>query len=418
MSPPSDVGTAAKPADPVLLLDLSVTHWVPGAALMSPSALDFLVRSNTGNFAFRYAVAEQFFPGTPLGIFDEGQVLPARPGTVVMACANWIGRSAEHELANERRFELLDRVHSPVVPFGLGCQLPLDAGFDDLGLATKKFLLRLCELAPSMSVRDEQTARLLEAIGYRSVHVTGCPSNFINPDPALGAAIIAATRRLLQRNATWDSIATCLTEYTGGYDFSSQVFEQHFAMMRDHMATYVVQDYPLLPVLMRHTDRLPQEYLPQQFPGTGATAHEMALVLRRCAVYFASYDQWLLQARRFDLGYGMRLHGNLTTLQAGVPSLVITHDARTIESSRTLGLPSVTAPEFLSLDLRTPRPLLERILDTASGYDARRRVLARRMHDHLRQASLALPPTLSLLVADTPDRTPAEPHGVELDAIR
>jgi hypothetical protein len=402
----------------VLLLDLSITHWVPGAALMSPATLDHLTGSNTGNFAFRYAVAEQFFPGTPLGTFEPGQPLPGRRGTVVMACANWIGRSAEHEVANANRFAYLDRIDMPVVPFGLGCQLPLGAVFDDLGLATKKFLLRLCELAPSMSVRDEQTAQMLHTLGYRSVHITGCPSNFINPDPDLGASIAAAARRLLERDAGWDSIATCLTEYSGGYDFSSQVFEQHFAMMRDHAATYVVQDYPLLPVLMRSTGRLPQEYMPQQFPGTGATPNEMALVLRRCAVYFASYDQWLLQARRFDLGYGMRLHGNLTTLQAGVPSLVITHDARTVESCRTLGLPNMGARDFVALEPRTPRPLLECILGSAIHYDARRRELALRMQDHLRQCSLPLPPGLRRLVAEVPEDLPSDMHGVELDAIR
>ncbi len=405
-------------ADPVLLMDMAVTHCVPGAALMPPATLDELARNNTGNFAFRYAIADQFFPGTPLGTFEPGQPRPERGGTVVMACANWIGQSREHEVANEKRFAFLESLDVPVVPFGLGCQLPLDGVFDDLGLATQKFLLRLCELAPSMSVRDEQTARMLHSVGYRSVHVTGCPSNFINPDPGLGASIAKAARRLLERDAGWDTIAIGLTEYSGGYDFSWQVFEQHFGMMREHAATYVVQDYPLLPVLMRRSERLPQEYLPQHFPGTGATAQEMALVLRRCAVYFASYDQWLLQARRFDLAYGMRLHGNLTTLQAGVPSLVITHDARTVESCRTLGLPNLRAESFLALDLRTPRPLLEAILHSVIGYDDRRRELARRMRDHLRQCSLPVPPGLQVLVADSAEGLPSDLRGVELDAIR
>ncbi len=383
---------------PALILDLSVGHAIPGAALLPPSEVDYLAGSNAGNFAFRYALTEQFFPATPLGTFETLADLPPRMGTVVLACANWIGNSAEHELANEKRWASLAAFESPVVPFGLGCQLPLKTRFDDLVLPTRKFLLRLCELAPSMSVRDEQTAELLHGIGYRQVQVTGCPSNFINPDPGLGRAVLEAARQLVRRFATWDELALCLTEYSGGYDTSSRVFEQHFALMRDHGATYVVQDYPLLPMLMRRGVPLPPEYQPTQFPGVGADAGQMALVLRRSAVYFAAYEQWLLQSRRFDLAFGMRLHGNITTMQAGVPSMVITHDTRTAQSCRTIGLPSMPAASFLEQDLRSPEPVLQCIADTAGHYDGRRHQLALRMLEHLRLSALPVPPTLQALL--------------------
>jgi hypothetical protein len=383
---------------PALILDLPIAHGIPGAALLPPSQIDNLAGSNAGNFAFRYALTEQFFPGVPLGTFETLHHQAPRGGTVVVACANWIGNSLEHAYANEKRYDSLLDFGSPVVPFGLGCQLPLSARFDDLILPTRKFLLRLCDLAPSMSVRDEQTAELLYSIGYRKVQVTGCPSNFINPDPQLGQEITNTTRQLIQRFATWKELALCLTEYSGGYDVSSQIFEQHFALMRDHAATYVVQDFPLLPLLMRRGTALPPEYHPENFPGTGADVETMSLVLRRSAVYFAAYEQWLLQARRFDLAFGMRLHGNITTMQAGVPSLVLTHDARTAQSCRTIGLPSMPAASFLEQDLRSPEPLLQRIADTTSSYDARRRELGLCMIEHLRLSALPIPASLLTLL--------------------
>jgi Polysaccharide pyruvyl transferase len=396
MNPPERTHALALPA---LLLDLPVAHHIPRAALLPAAQVDALAGSNAGNFAFRYALSELFFPGTQVGTFQTLNDMPRRMGTVVVACANWIGNTPEHADANEKRWGSLSDFESPVVPFGLGCQLPLHTRFDDLILPTRKFLLRLCELAPSISVRDEQTAELLHSIGYRKARVTGCPSNFINPDPGLGAQVGAAARRLLSQFATWQELALCLTEYSGGYDTSSRVFEQHFALMRDHAATYVVQDYPLLPVLMGQGAPLPQEYQSAQFPGTGADDARMRLVLRRSAVYFAAYEQWLLHARRFDLAFGMRLHGNITTFQAGVPSMVITHDARTAQSCRTIGLPSMPAKSFLEQDLRSPEPLLQCIADTVSAYDARRRDLARSMVDHLRSSELTVPPMLLPLIA-------------------
>ena len=44
-----------------------------------------------------------------------------------------------------------------------------------------------------MSVRDEYTADVLAKFGIKNTIVTGCPSNFINLDPRLGAKIIEKT---------------------------------------------------------------------------------------------------------------------------------------------------------------------------------------------------------------------------------
>jgi putative thioredoxin len=46
---------------------------------------------------------------------------------------------------------------------------------------------------------------------------------------------------------------------------------------------------------------------------------------------------------------------------------------------------------------------LECVLGSAIHYDARRRGLAQRMQDHLRQCSLPLPPGLRRLVAEAPE---------------
>jgi hypothetical protein len=386
----------------MLLLDLRDSHHVDGAGIADAAAIDRRTGCNSGNFAFRYALVQRFFPGAELARFDALNNLHDPNGCVVLACANWIGLSPEHDSANADRWGSLSSANVRVVPFGLGCQIPLGTGFDALGEATKGFLLRLCEMAPSMSVRDEQTADLLRSIGYTAAEVTGCPSNFINADPALGRKMAERAQLLLDNGSGWSRLAVHMTEYSGGYSYSSDVFMRQFMLMRDHGASYAVQDLPLLPFLTREMPDLPPEYESKLFPDLGCDDDAISLVLRRHATYFASYDQWLLSARKFDLGFGMRLHGNMATIQAGVPSIVVTHDARTEQLCRTMGLPNVDVQTFLRFDVSHPGPLLDVMVRKLPRYDACRSLLAERMQRHLVRSGLPVAPVVSCL-ADIPD---------------
>lgn len=375
---------------PDLILDLPDPHSIRGAGLLDATEINRRTGSNSGNFAFRYALIERFFPESALGTFAS--LNNASPQLVVaVACANWIGLSPQHEATCSERFQTLTTTSASVVPFGLGCQMPAGTTFAMLGSGTRKFLLRLCELAPSISVRDTQTAELLRSVGYSRVSVTGCPSHLINPSPTLGRLLLDRTQSLLARRVGWAELALTMTEYTGGYPFSADMFAWHYRMMRDHGSCYVGQDLPLLPILLRQSNDLPLEYSRIHFPGLASSDEEMLLVLRRHAVYFTSYDAWLMHMKKFDLCLGMRLHGNITATQAGVPSLVIAHDDRTVESCKTLGMPWMAVDAFLEMDHRTPAGILERIADALRSFDASRAVLAGEMREHLKRSGLATP---------------------------
>lgn len=378
----------------MLLLDLKDSHAIPGAALLPSHEIDRRNGNNAGNFAFRYALTRRFFPEAVPGTFAMLNSLEAPEAVAVMACSNWIGLSPEHEQANRDRFESLNSASIRTVPIGLGCQVPEGTRFEQLGPWTRRFLGRLAESSPSMSVRDEQTAEVLGQMGYRHCVVTGCPSNFINPDPQLGTRMAARVQAFLDADASWADVAICMTEYSGGYDFSADLFRRQYDLMVSQGATYVIQDLPLLPVLLGETKELPVEYSLRHFPGMAPDEATLARTLRRHSVYYTAFDDWLLQMRRFDVCFGMRLHGNMAALQAGVPAMILTHDARTAQLCQTMSLPHIPALQWLALPPGHSRRMWERMLPALEAYDARRKLVAGLMREHLEACGLDIPHAL------------------------
>jgi hypothetical protein len=48
---------------------------------------------------------------------------------------------------------------------------------------------------------------------------------------------------------------------------------------------------------------------------------------------------WIDELRGYDFAYGTRIHGNVAALLAGTPSVVLTHDSRTLELCRYFDIP-------------------------------------------------------------------------------
>ena len=57
-----------------------------------------------------------------------------------------------------------------------------------------------------------------------------------------------------------------------------------------------------------------------------------------------SVHSWMFGIRDISFSTGLRLHGNMCSLQCGIPAAWIYHDSRTEELCKTMGLP------FMSLD--------------------------------------------------------------------
>lgn len=360
-----------------LVLDLEDGSGIQHAWRCSPSEIDRRTGRNTGNFAFRYSILNFLVQGElVVGGFSR---LDNTDGfdAVLLACSNWIGSTPNHERANRNRFESLANTTVPVIALGLGTQLSYGQGKAALGEWTLKFLQRLAERSPAVSVRDEFTAELLSSVGFGAVHATGCPSNFISPSTTLGSQLRDKVDRLLQAQSSWDELFTLVQEYSGPNAFGSAVFSSHVQTLARAPSAYVVQDMPLISALLNSPFVLPPEYEPDKFPAIPVElVPGYPRLLRQKSMFFTDFSEWMQFARRADLSFGMRLHGNMAALQSGVPSLVVTHDLRTAELTRHMGMPNVSAKEYLQMDLASPSAILSHLRGFLGEFDARRSTLA------------------------------------------
>lgn len=382
-----------------LYLDMADVSAIPDAYRLGTEALMAATGINIGNFAFRHAlprILAEFGSYRPVtytaylkAVEEEGPV-----ERVLVSCANWLGTSEADEKNNGFRAMALEKADAPIDCFGLGVQAHAGAQEARLGPNTLRMAHVMSERAKAISVRDRLTQDTLEAAGITNTVITGCPSNFINPDPGLGGQIAARASALATGRPGWDSLRTVISEASGGHAASGDVIRACLALMAAHPVFYVAQTPALLPLLLGETPAVPEAYRANS-PFEDEKALKQALI--KALLHFSSIDAWMDFARSCQLSFGMRIHGTMVPLQAGVPSLLIQHDSRTAGLAQHMGIPAMTPETFLSYQAEGPASLLAYIAREMGGYDTHRRGLAGTMRDYVTGNGLMPHPDLVAL---------------------
>jgi hypothetical protein len=380
-------------------LDLPCIGEVPQAYRADSSELMAVSGLNIGNFAFRHAlrfILADFDTYSPVRYPAYHQA--AQRGDVekcIVSCANWLGTSIQDEASNLNRARAFEATDAPTICFGLGVQAQAGESNPELGLNTRRLAKALSARATLVSVRDELTRRTLERIGITNVVVTGCPSNFINPDPKLGERIITHAKELRGQARSWKDIRSVLSEFSGGHTASGTVLRESLRLMADAPAFLVVQAPTLLPFLLRETNEIPPPYLANN--PFAPDVDRLRKLLRTSTLHFSSVEAWLDFSRTCHITFGMRIHGTMIPLQAGVPAILISHDSRTAGLASHMGVPMFPAEEFGDICHDGPDKMLDSIVQQMEGYDARRATLAGVMVDYLRENALEPHPALEKL---------------------
>lgn len=381
-----------------LYLDLIPVGAVADAWRRPAGEIMSLTGGNIGNLAFRHALR-----GVVDGLEAYRTVLYAQAlrqakageiSDVLVSCANWLGASERLEAANANRARVFEAIDAPVVSFGLGVQAKLDAGLPGLGPHTLRLAKILGERARYLSVRDEITQETLAAAGITNTVVTGCPSNFLNPDPELGAAIAARAASAAAAAPAWQDLRIAISEISHGHRMTGRLIADHLALLRSAPAFYVIQSPELLPFVLGESAEAPRAYLVNN---TFEDRAEAARVLRAKALHFSAMDAWLDFSRTCALSLGMRIHGTMVPLQAGVPSLLIAHDSRTAGLAQIMGVPRLSPEAYLAGAKAGLAGLLETIAGAMEGYDARRAELAHTMAGYVTDNGLKPHPRLLAL---------------------
>lgn len=291
--------------------------------------------NNFGNMLFTNAVYNQIPNCTHVGFgFDPAKVRAEYDGFVIPA-ANWINVKQDWGFLAD----LLDAADLPVCVVGLGSQINSEEDFLAIPDGTKKLLQVLSRLSVKIGVRGEYTQSVVERLGVKNSVSLGCPSIFLKneapsvrplPDsgdirvgfgptryilPKLGGRVPDEKQRDLYRYAL---------RYANSIYYQSEQFEiacMNREVISDHieaaMAYYGVDDEKFL----------------------------VDAIMKR-GRYHKDIDQWIADAKKDDLYIGTRIHGAVASILAGTPAILITHDNRTNELARAMGIPALSIGKF------------------------------------------------------------------------
>lgn len=357
---------------------------------------------NTGNLAFQLA-AWSVLDEEKVGFdFDfDPAIVRERCRMVCIPAANFLYNG--FDLGG-----LADRLHKtglPLMVLGLGAQAMRDVSEVRLQEGTERLLRLFAERCASIAVRGEYTASVLERYGVRNYRVLGCPSNFINPDPTMGAKILARWQDLPR-----DFVAYAPTFYS----YNAKLESALYAALGQRVVEIVAQD-PMPAVALARGDRTSETaaWLASKAGFlsdlTGGDQTRAVSILR---AYFDA-DAWMESYRHVDAIVGTRIHGANLGWQAGRPALVISYDLRTEELATVMGVPMVKADRFPSSSLL--EVMDERVQACASVYDARRRELAQDFMSLIASHGVSPSPHLAALASakatTTPDHPSSKPVG-------
>jgi hypothetical protein len=319
--------------------------------IVSPQRLDssqFLnsCGNNTGNLLFQYACT-RIFKNVSLG--NVGHDIPYRHDYVngkhdylILPSANFINQ--KFDLGGLVSY--LKSVQIPIIPIGLGAQSNSFSEefprLTDLPQSIQDLVRIFRERSPVLFVRGEFTKSILVEYGIEPerVVVTGCPSNFIGTEEEMQTGFEYCSglkdneiNLLVTGDEVWPKnekkrevereLVSLLLSTGGGYLVQSvePLIRNMFSNKSCHISDEFIG-------IMKHIGFRGLEYEPRSY-------------LR----LYHSVPAWMFGIRDISLSSGLRLHGNMCSLQMGIPSVWIYHDSRTEELCKTMELPSISLSE-------------------------------------------------------------------------
>ncbi|MEO1295411.1 MAG: polysaccharide pyruvyl transferase family protein, partial [Cyanobacteria bacterium J06636_16] len=242
----------------------------------------------------------------------------------------------------------IEAVDLPCVVVGLGAQAPSLDHELQLSDGTQRWLHAIADRSNLIGVRGEYTADVLARIGIKNTTVLGCPSLLTNPNPTLGKTIEQKLRKGNPKNLV----------VTAGMPRKMnlrQVERQLFSYLRQYEGTYIVQAPEYLVSFAREGEAVISEdnletlyrYLQPRTARYFQSRTKFLTFARRHFRVFFDASAWIEFLSSFDMAIGTRMHGNMLSVQAGIPGICIYHDSRTQELCRVTAIPHISKQAFL-----------------------------------------------------------------------
>lgn len=361
---------------------LGVGAKIPEASLSSNAGAMEACGSNTGNLLFQHAIkcfleqrgAELFYPD--LLPDDISPSVINNCDLLVVPCADFL--NPEYSLIG--LWNRLKHCNKRCLPIGLGIGSDRP-DITRLSSETLSVLDYFLSNSPKVCVRGRATASALYSLGFHEdqVVVTGCFSNFLGNEADLNDSY---SRKLMQIEGN-DAPPIAISG-DRPWKESTRSLERllYQIFRRNQNAIYLVQSHMPLVDLTRpryssvstyQIIRYAADLLASLNPDD--TLKNLASdIENRYRIWFDA-EEWLDSSKQLSISIGMRLHGNMVAMQAGVPSLWIPHDPRTTELVTTMALPFLSEAQLEDLD-NIYSCAVETFKQMSNSYFLRRRELA------------------------------------------
>jgi polysaccharide pyruvyl transferase WcaK-like protein len=344
---------------------------VPNVHKLDTAGLLQAVGGNVGNLAFQY----------PMQLLFDELILPWNLNTestgknLIVTAANWI-EEKDSAPFNEKLVEEVFK-YDDVLIYGLGAQAKVGVSAPEYSKTIPSSVVErvkaVAKKVHSIGVRDLFTQEVLNGIGVENVIAIGCSSIFMNNDPKLGQLVSGKCESLLvQQN---EKLRVTLNEFTHNAKsraLTRRDLNANIRFLKSRFCHYLLQGRHSISCYFGESDKvdsLISDYLEE------VDTEFFYDVLRNRSVLFTDIPNWLSYYKSRDLVVGTRIHGAILALQAGTPTVLITHDSRTIGLSKVLCIPAITAEEFSQTEY-TNKELLQICKDQLEGFDENRLELA------------------------------------------
>lgn len=178
---------------------------------------------------------------------------------------------------------------------------------------TKAFLRVMSESGGEMLLRGQFALNVTRSGGFTRGHSLGCPSLFINDDVRLGKTLEEKYKSIVSRRGDRTlKVAVNLKRKCRG--IAKQIV--HFR------------------------DNYPNSRFYAQGPGDMKILQELKVPFERTRL-FSKVEDWIEDLREMDVSYGLRIHGNMVSLGAGLPVVVAASDWRVLELVQVMKIPHV-----------------------------------------------------------------------------
>lgn len=311
---------------------------------------------NRGNIIHAEAPAKTFSKSAQGSAYGNIAVLQKRLGKryaqvladnfdlIIISMANFIRPDHDGSTLVKALRALGDRVPFIV----LGCGLQGSHSLADMIPGNRALIEHFDKHALVFGVRGEKTANWLSENNFHNASVLGCPSLYAYPHSILKVDGADAREK---GHAADVMTAGHLSMHRGRIVPRGIELAKAFKAIR---AAYVFQDEFLTYGDLSATAGLYVEGASEVVAGpvnAWLSKHAKTDVGFYRYYYFNEASAWRQASLRHDVFIGDRFHGGVAALQAGQPTIFLTHDNRVSELTNHFGLPNLSTEEFVKRGL-------------------------------------------------------------------